>query len=286
MKGYLNVVNDTHIVFIPESIKSPTLTLVEQKNLTKRVHINSIQLDFDSLTEESIMTTFNTNVAALTNELKKIIKYESIREDMVFELVIDAFSYDELKSFINSSMKTYDSLGENMIKALNRTCMTKINADEVLTYNHYEGDRGFTIYVASSNTVNTVSLKRLNTIGIFKKLQSYVPTENIIAYREYVASKSAKSDMITNFKMGFKSKRNCSSIKIEDFSTILDLNVLDKDDIIKKEFKFILNKEEWGKYKTKLSMNKDKSLCGVIEYILRYYRRMTRPIVSILTSKK
>lgn len=287
MKGYLNVVNDTHIVFIPEAIKSPSLTLVEQKNLTKRVHINSIQLDFDSLTEESIMTTFNTNVAALTKELKKIIKDEGIREDMVFELVIDAFSYDELKSFINSCMKTYDSLGENMIKALNRTCMTKINADEVLTYNHYEGDRGFNMYVASTNTVNAVSLKRLNTIGIFKKLQSYIPTDNLIAYREYAASKSAtKADKMTHFKMGFKSKRNCSSIKIEDFITILNLSELDTDNIIKQEYKFILEKEEWAKHKTKLSMNKDKSLCSVIEYILRYYKRMTRPIVSILTPKK
>jgi len=286
MKGYLNVVDDEHIVFIPEAITSASLTLVEQKSLSKRVHIDSIKLDFDSLTEESIMTMFKTNVSNLTTELKKIIKDEGVREDIVFELVVDAFTYDELKSFINSCMKTYDSQERNMIEALNRTCMTKINTDEVLTYNHYEGDRGFNMYVVSTNAVSPVPLQKLNAIKIFETLRSYIPTENIIAYREYTAPKTAKTAKInkeTHFKLRLKKKRNCSSININDFSSILNLSELDTDDIIKKDFKIILSSgKEWERIKKKLKINMEKDLCNVIEYLLRYYKRMTRPIVNFL----
>lgn len=292
MNGYLNVVNNDYVVFLPETINAPSLTLVEQKNQDKQTRIDSIQLEFNELNDESIMSTFEKNKLELMNELDKLIEKKHIHHDIVNELIIDAFSYDELKSFINISVKIYDSFEKHMVKALNRTCMTKISDKEILTYNHYDSDRGFNIHLLGDTEdenaiVSTVSIKRLNDIGIFTTLKSYLPEEEgVIAYRSYTHTEKNKDNKVTQFKFFWKRSLNCTSIKIQDFKTKLKLSELDKNKIIKEQYKNILDEEEWKKYKKELQMNKVKSLCRIIEYILRYYKLMNRPIASILNKKK
>ena len=71
---YLIKHNDEYVVFLPEMITVPSLTLVEQKNQDKRERVDSIKLEFTELNDENIMTTFEKNKVDLIKELEKLIE--------------------------------------------------------------------------------------------------------------------------------------------------------------------------------------------------------------------
>ena len=295
-KGRINVIVDV-VIFIPIEISNRGITkneykLLKDNNFKKQNKMGILELD-DSIINTSQGSDFMNKIYFEfdnhTNILKSIIDPNKIDKSLIYELIIDALSYEELKTFLKEAGEHYINSSfqqdNNEIKeAMQRTCIFEVDGKYIMA-NHYEGIKGFKEHTSTINKSRDYIKDKIIPImkKIIKKRKGVNNSENDepIAIRE-INKKGKKNENVTEFKIFFKSYRDCGTLKNSQLKKNINLVELDRKNIIKPEYIRLLDDEDiWQKVK-KLGVNNRGNLCIILEYILTFYGLMCRPLVPIL----
>jgi len=295
-KGRINVIDDV-VIFIPIEISNRGITMNEYKllkenNFKKQNKIGVLELD-ESIINTSQGSDFINKIYSEfdnhTKILKSIMDPSKIDKSLIYELIIDALSYEELKTFLKEASENYinssfERDNDEMKEAMRRTCIFEVDG-KYITANHYEGMKGFKEHNTTVNKPRDYIKDKITPImkEIIKKRQSKNKNENNepIAIRE-INKKGKKNENVTEFKVFFKSYRDCGTLKNSQLKEKINLSEIDTKNIIKSEYIELLEKEDiWLEVKKRGVSNRG-NLCIILEYILTYYGLMCRPLVPIL----
>ena len=291
-KGRINVIDDV-VIFIPIEISKRGITMNEYKLLKdnsfkKQNKIGILELD-ESIINTSQGSDFMNKIYSEfdnhTKILKSIMDPSKIDKSLIYELIIDELSYEELKTFLKEAGEHYikssfQQDNDELKEAMKRTCIFEVDGKFIMA-NHYEGMKGFKEHTSTVNKPRDYIKDKIAPImkEVIKKRKR--GNNEPIAIRE-INKKGKKNENVTEFKVFFKSYRDCGTLKNSQLKEKINLSDIDTKNIINSEYIELLEKEDiWLKVKKRGVSNRG-NLCIILEYILTYYGLMCRPLVPIL----
>ena len=121
---------------------------------------------------------------------------------------------------------------------MKKTCIFEVDGKYIIA-NHYEGLKGFKEHNSKVNKPLDYIKDKIVPImkKIIKKRKSNNDSENNepIAIRE-INKKGKKNENVTEFKIFFKSYRDCGTLKNSQLKTKINLSELDRKNIVKPDY--------------------------------------------------